>query len=569
MHCLQPLRMDTRDGGASTFHPINDGPDTPTESRVPFPAPGSETSRVVRCGSCECCNAHRAHEWATRVDLELRALRQLNPGLSVVFVTCSYETQHLGPFGGIRSLDITHFVKRIRDRQVRNGRKNHIRKPGGFTSTVEYFACEEYGSLRGRAHVHLILIGSDLEVGKSRLKTSASGEDLFTSPNLTKSWPFGFANFGSVTPASVSYTAGYTIKKLDPNGPANSILDLGTIREVHAAAALLERTALVDTKTLQRLQLDAKSRAAYSAAYEEREREACAHANFVAGAIQLRSPKERELSVERFHAREARKRYYIRPPAKVRSSPQFGRSALNSFLAHQCFQCEPVFAGTKPSDTAYDYTGTGPFDPSTATVLDEDGNEVAIPAPILDMLERGLTPFDLPKSVADDADAPLKFGGRGSNPNGIESAQGQRNLQFIQTMRAALADRSEARRADTREATGRDDWSELEHLRSKTALQAQRTAQKKGKLRHQRDGMPFEDVRAGHDRVAQAYADESRRKTKPVIRRQAEIASELAALQMLASATAYTHGELHDPKSPISVLRDTKSWPRYLQAQAA
>lgn len=127
---------------------------------------------LLPCGSCVGCQISRAREWAIRCSLEV----QLHPVAS--FVTLTYSDRYCPPT--LSKRDLSRFMRYMR-RQV-----------GSF----RFFGCGEYGDRRHRPHYHAILFGSaDREAAE-------------------RAWGKGFVTMESVTPARISYTAGYCAKKL-------------------------------------------------------------------------------------------------------------------------------------------------------------------------------------------------------------------------------------------------------------------------------------------------------------------------------------------------------------------
>lgn len=118
-----------------------------------------------------------ARAWALRCTLELEQHR------SATFTTLTYNDQRLPP-----TLEKTHlalFLKRLRKRM-------------GPTRPIRFFACGEYGEQNGRPHYHALLYG-------------ASTKDADT---IEETWGQGFTSTYDVTPAAISYVAGYSAKKI-------------------------------------------------------------------------------------------------------------------------------------------------------------------------------------------------------------------------------------------------------------------------------------------------------------------------------------------------------------------
>lgn len=124
------------------------------------------------CGTCVGCRLARAREWALRCTLEL------GDHESSRWCTLTYDDAHLPATLSKRHL--SGFVKRIRARGER----------------IRFFGSGEYGERTDRPHYHAILFG---------LRNEAS---------VQASWASGFARVDPITPAAISYVAGYCAKKV-------------------------------------------------------------------------------------------------------------------------------------------------------------------------------------------------------------------------------------------------------------------------------------------------------------------------------------------------------------------
>jgi len=141
---------------------------------------------LLPCGSCVGCQISRAREWAIRCTLE----QQLHPVVS--FVTLTYADRYCPPT--LSRYDLSLFVRYMR------------RSVGKF----RFFGCGEYGERRQRPHYHALLFGTaDLEAAQ-------------------RAWSKGFVTMEPVTPARISYTAGYCAKKLGFHRPKGEEVDYST-----------------------------------------------------------------------------------------------------------------------------------------------------------------------------------------------------------------------------------------------------------------------------------------------------------------------------------------------------
>lgn len=113
------------------------------------------------------------------------------------FLTLTYDEEHVPEGGSLRKSDYQDFMKRLR-------RAIEPRK-------VRYFHVGEYGSRTQRPHYHALLFGWG---PPDREKfTVRGGYPVFTSELLSRLWPLGLHEIGSVTPQSAGYVAKYIRKR--------------------------------------------------------------------------------------------------------------------------------------------------------------------------------------------------------------------------------------------------------------------------------------------------------------------------------------------------------------------
>lgn len=132
---------------------------------------------TTRCKQCLNCRIMKQSA------LTLRCLLENQYGSSASFWTLTYkDAPETGDY-----MDFSKFLNRFRSWNRRRGNKTPIR----------YLGVGEYGHKHGRFHYHA-LIWNALE--------------LIPETSLTRLWPHGFVYIGTVTPASIRYTARYTLK---------------------------------------------------------------------------------------------------------------------------------------------------------------------------------------------------------------------------------------------------------------------------------------------------------------------------------------------------------------------
>ncbi len=161
----------------------------------------------VPCGNCIGCRLERSRQWA------LRCVHEASQHEDNCFITLTYSDKYLPKNA---SLDVKHFqdfMKRLR----KSIAPTKIR----FFHCGEYGACDltnpthvkNYGiSKLGRPHYHAIIFGYDF--ADKQLISERENVKLYTSNELSKSWPFGYNTVGTVTFESAAYVARYVTKKI-------------------------------------------------------------------------------------------------------------------------------------------------------------------------------------------------------------------------------------------------------------------------------------------------------------------------------------------------------------------
>ena len=117
----------------------------------------------------------------------MRMIHELEDFDCAVFVTLTYDDEHLPENASLVVSDLQKYFKRLRKECDKFGKR------------IRYFACGEYGDRFGRPHYHAIIFG---------LSQSKSDKDIMESK-----WPYGRLCFGSAEPDSIRYVAQYIDKK--------------------------------------------------------------------------------------------------------------------------------------------------------------------------------------------------------------------------------------------------------------------------------------------------------------------------------------------------------------------
>lgn len=177
------------------YYPIPARQETP--GAQPKLWPGDLANMYLPCGSCIGCKSARASMWAQR------CAHEASHWESNIFVTLTYDDNHLPWHGYLEPSHLCLFLKRLRQRAARD----HKRIRSNKKRSPRYFACGEYGDNTGRAHYHAIIFN----VGFTDQYTV--GKDLFASDTLHELWPYGGHKYGNFTPGAAAYIAQYTLKK--------------------------------------------------------------------------------------------------------------------------------------------------------------------------------------------------------------------------------------------------------------------------------------------------------------------------------------------------------------------
>jgi len=151
------------------------------------------TEMTIPCGQCAGCRLERARQWAVRCMHE-SSLHDVS-----IFVTLTYDDEHLPPNGSLRPTDMQLFLKRLRKRY----------------GTLRFYQCGEYGDQLSRPHHHAIIFG--LSLPDIQLYRQSGDFRLYVSPSLTDLWGHGFVVVADVSFDSVCYVTRYVMKKITGN----------------------------------------------------------------------------------------------------------------------------------------------------------------------------------------------------------------------------------------------------------------------------------------------------------------------------------------------------------------
>ncbi len=147
----------------------------------------------IPCGKCVYCKRRRVNSWVFRL------LQEDKVSLSSYFVTLTYDRYTLPKSKKNRSTlvkkDLQKFFRKLRKLQPRD-------KP------IKYYACGEYGTKNSRPHYHIILFNvldtESIYKAWTRRCEIRGGE---------RAYQMGKIDIGTVSGASIAYTAKYIDKK--------------------------------------------------------------------------------------------------------------------------------------------------------------------------------------------------------------------------------------------------------------------------------------------------------------------------------------------------------------------
>lgn len=136
----------------------------------------------VPCGKCIACRVNYSSIWSARL------MHELSYWDKSMFLTLTYDDEHIPLKGSLFKRDLQLFFKRLRKA---SGRK------------FKYYACGEYGDAGQRPHYHMVLFGFDYSSIQDRRMIKA----VWQRANIHTGY-----NFGTVTRDSCRYTCDYIMK---------------------------------------------------------------------------------------------------------------------------------------------------------------------------------------------------------------------------------------------------------------------------------------------------------------------------------------------------------------------
>lgn len=192
----------------------------------------------VPCGQCIGCRLDRSKQWAVRCMHEAQMHR------ANCFITLTYSDQAVPVDYSVKLDHFQKFMKRLRKSQGNN---------------IRFFACGEYGENYNRPHYHSLIFNFDFP--DKKLKANRRGNPIYHSQLLTKLWPHGFHEIGTLTYKSAAYTARYCMKKIggdraDDHYTRTSPID-GNMYRVASEFCVMSRRPGIGTTWFDKFKSDA------------------------------------------------------------------------------------------------------------------------------------------------------------------------------------------------------------------------------------------------------------------------------------------------------------------------
>ncbi len=117
---------------------------------------------------------------------------------SSIFLTITYDDDHIPENQSLKKSDLQNFFKRLRKWY--------------YPQRLKYYATGEYGEKTHRPHYHAIIFGLNPLDLNLYIATYNKGKPIWASQEIEKIWPCGNNTVGSVTYQSARYVADYTNK---------------------------------------------------------------------------------------------------------------------------------------------------------------------------------------------------------------------------------------------------------------------------------------------------------------------------------------------------------------------
>jgi len=178
MPCFHPLKAWKTEDGIKFYNPYKDN--------------RHHKGISIPCRQCTGCRSEYSRQWAMRI------LHESSLYTNNIFITLTYDAEHLPEYGTLVKKHFQDFMKRLR--------KKYNKKK------IRYYQCGEYGEKFGRPHYHAIIFNHTFPDMK---KVPGKHKDLYTSEILKKIWKKGHVSIGTVNFETAAYVANYVQKKIN------------------------------------------------------------------------------------------------------------------------------------------------------------------------------------------------------------------------------------------------------------------------------------------------------------------------------------------------------------------
>jgi hypothetical protein len=153
----------------------------------------NKTSMFVPCGKCLACLSQKSREWTMRLSHEWSYYNERNS----IFLTLTYDNQHLPDNYSLNRRDVQLYLKRLRKAGL----------------NFKYLCAGEYGFKYGRPHYHLIVFGIRNENHLEIRKVNKSNKARYKIDKLLyDKWNKGGIVIGYCSKESIQYCSQYTLK---------------------------------------------------------------------------------------------------------------------------------------------------------------------------------------------------------------------------------------------------------------------------------------------------------------------------------------------------------------------
>lgn len=202
MTCRRPLEAARKIGskGRPIVYGVGRRPKTLAEGYEALELP---------CGQCRSCRLEQARVWSVRLIHEAAHWDRFY-NLGSIFLTLTYDDEHLPFYGELVKHHLQDFLKRLRFHSGAQFRYYGVGEYGSKCPDHKIVDCSVCGPIQ-RPHFHVIVFGWSPE--DKQMACRRDGEPQYTSEIIGKAWKKGMHEFGSCTFESCNYVAGYILKK--------------------------------------------------------------------------------------------------------------------------------------------------------------------------------------------------------------------------------------------------------------------------------------------------------------------------------------------------------------------